>query len=234
MNYAIRYLFFFLVSSLLSGAVVAQSLQEPIVQAAVVYHSDYVSEGRSNLQQGGLGEVVLGLQTGILVLEAIQMDATRQSYSETILLAGLALSAGSFDTLVSLARILSREQGDTEGETELAVELVHTGLDVLVPFASYIYSDSASATWLELGLTTAFNLGDLELAPYVLSGWNQGYVAGESKGINHLQLGVDLLLPITDRIEFNGYLAHSRALNREPTDSTENLIWGGVGLTFSF
>jgi len=83
-------------------------------------------------------------------------------------------------------------------------------------------------------VATPLDLGPGELSPYLMTGWNQGYIVGESVGINHIQLGLDYLLQLSDSLEFSAYIASSQPLDKETGDTTSGLLWGGVGISYSF
>lgn len=215
-------------------AVLATDLQAQSidVEVGLGFHDEYVAQGRSLLAQGGLVQFDLLLESGDLFGGLTILDADSTGYEETNWLLGLASSAGNFDFEITLTHLQFRDRG-RDSDNEIGASVSYNA-DVLIPFAVLTYSTDASATWIDLGVATAIDLGIGELSPYLMTGVNQGYIAGESEGINHLQLGLDYLLQLSDSLEFSAYIATSQALDKEPGDTTSDLFWGGVGVSYSF
>jgi len=208
----------------------AQSID---TQVGLSFHDEYVAQGRSLLPRGGLVQFDLLAESGDLFGGLTILDADSASYEETNWLLGLARSAGNFEFEITLTHLQFREPGSKDSDNEIGAGISYSS-DTLTPFAALTYSTSASATWIDLGVATAIDLGIGELSPYLMTGWNQGYIVGESEGINHIQLGLDYLLQLSDSLEFSAYIASSQPLDSKPGDSTSDLFWSGVGVSYSF
>lgn len=196
-------------------------------------HSQYVAQGRSLLQRGDLSQFDLLFEGQDLFTGLIHLDATRTGYSETQWLVGYAQSLGNIDWEVSLTHLQLRELGADDTDNEFGAGLSYN-LGRFTPFAALTYSTGASAAWFDLGVAKEMEIGIGEISSYLMAGWNQGYIVGESEGLNHIQLGLDYSLSLSEVLEITAYLAASQPLNQDAGDSTDNLFWGGVGLSYSF
>lgn len=222
--------FFVLLTLLFSAQLHAQDLD---IQAGLGLHSQYVAQGRSLLARGDLGQFDLLLEGQDIFAGLTHLDATDTGYSETQWLVGFAQSLGRIDYELSLTHLQLRVPGADDTDNEIGAGLSYN-LGEFTPFAVMTYSTGASAAFFDLGIAKDIDIGLGEISPYLMSGWNQGYIAGESEGLNHIQLGLDYSLSLSEMLEFTAYLATSQPLNQDSGDSTDSLFWGGVGVSYSF
>lgn len=207
--------------------------QDLDVQAGLGLHSQYVAQGRSLLPGGDLAQFDLLFEGQDIYAGLTHLDATDTGYSETQWLVGYAYSLGRLDLDLSLTHLQLRVPGADDTDNEIGAGLSYN-LGDFTPFAVMTYSTGASAAFFDLGIAKDIDVGIGEISPYLMSGWNQGYIAGESEGLNHIQLGLDYSLSLSEMLDFTAYIAASQPLNQDAGDTTNHHYWGGVGISYSF
>ncbi len=200
-------------------------------------NSTYITEGRDHLGGGAWGTAQLMYRGDYFSAGIWRGFAVDDPYGETDLILGFDYAIGGFDLATSYTHRMYDLFGRNDNDNELAVALDYRGMEYLVPGLSYTYSTDAEGGWLEFRLAGEFAsnaVQRLDLMPYALAGWNQGYVVGESTGLNHLQLGIEAQYHLFRNIQLTGYLAHTFPVNRRPQDTLADKSWAGVGVVFSF
>ncbi len=75
----------------------------------------------------------------------------------------------------------------------------------------------------------------MALHPYVLLGWDYGYVSGPRRlSENNLQGGMAVTLRIHANAKLFGQASHSLALTNLDREGEGDLTWGGFGLWLTF
>ena len=205
---------------------------EPSFAAGLNWDSKYVSEGRDNLNEGGLMSVNLDistpLETGELFFAGWYADSIDTAYTELNLGIGYGLSFDKFDLAIGYTWL--DFSGPSATDNEFSLEMVSSTLGTVDLGAAFVYSTEAGGTFIELIASTEIERERFNLTPYALLGINQGFIPGERKGLNNLQLGIEASTPLSDKVELGGYLAYSIALDEEPGESLDDIFWVGIYL----
>jgi hypothetical protein len=204
--------------------------------ATVFWDSKYVSEGRDNLEEGGLSSLALDWsqslgQVGELALAGWYAEGTSTDYSELNL--GVAYSWSLENIGISLGYTWLDFAEDDESDSELSMELGTTIHDEVDLGAVFTYSTEADGTFIELMVSTSIENEKLSWSPFLLLGINAGYVADEHDGLNNLQMGVEVSVPLSEKLELGGYLAYTIGLDEEAGESLDDIFWVGLSLGWS-
>jgi hypothetical protein len=199
-----------------------------------LWDSKYVSEGRDNLEHGGLGSVTAEWTTqsgdNELVLGAWYAEGSSAEYSELNLRLAYIIPLESVDMTLGYTWLDFAE--DDFSDTEFSVEFGTSVLESLDLLAALVYSTEAAGTFLELVASTDITRNEFALTPYALLGINQGFISGEHHGLNNLQFGIEAATPLSDSLDLFGYIAYSIGLDKEPGETLDDIFWVGLGLGF--
>ena len=200
---------------------------------SVFWDSKYVSEGRDNLEDGGLGSVALDWTPsleldGELTFAGWYAEGTSVDYTELNL--GVAYEWNLEEIGISAGYTWLDFAEDNESDSEFSLELGRTLYSDIDFQTAFIYSTEAGGTFIEVVLSKSFDQEKLSWSPYLLLGVNEGYVSDELKGVNHLQLGLEATVPLSDHLELGGYIAYTMDLKREPGQTLDDIFWLGMNL----
>lgn len=201
---------------------------------SALWESKYVSEGRNNLDDGGMVSYEVCAEWSSFNLGVWYALGDSENYQELNLYAGYTFELGPFEGCVSYTRLEFPE--DDAHDNELGLGWAWFILDQISIGADYYYSTEADGGFLEWSLRGALDLfeGRLAMEPYILEGFDFGYASDEYDGPNHLQVGLDVSFALTDAIELTGYLAHSWAHEDVKRAGLGDLTWGGFGISAQF
>lgn len=203
---------------------------------SAMWDSKYVSEGRDNLEDGGLGSVALEWNKhfekgGEFIFAGWYAEGTSVDYSELNLGVAYGWSLEKIDIAVGYTWLDFAE--DDESDREISLELGTALYDDIEFGAVFTYSTEAEGTFIELFVSKSYENDKLSWSPYLLLGINEGYVADEHDGLNNLQMGVEVSTPISDHLELGGYVAYTIGLDEEPGESLDDIFWVGINLGWS-
>ncbi len=213
--------------------------QEPFfpftLAATFLWESRYITEGRNNLEEGGLVSALGAFEYEGLAASVWWAAGDSSSYTELNLVIEYSreLFAG-LEAYVGYNHL--RFPDDNEFDNEIGAGLAWGAFPFLVPAVDWYHSFEADGSFLELRLSSEIPVIPdlLTLSPYGLLAFNFGYVADESEGVNNLQVGLDAELRLHDHFAFIGYIAHTWGLDEDPGDTLVDEFWGGAGITISF
>lgn len=223
-----------LVTAGISGSLAAQEWSKPDMYVATMIDSAYVSEGRDNLDDGGLASYEIGADFGSGVSAGIwTADDTSDvvDYEETNFFVEYGFEAGTLDAYVGATHL---SFNDGSSDNELGFGLATTTLPATFGF-DYVRSAEADGFFVELSVSNDYEMTNgLNLTPYAIYALDYGYASEVNDGHNHTQLGVDASMEIAEGIEVFGYVATSLAGDDVEQDGGDDETWGGVGVSFSF
>jgi len=202
---------------------------------AALWDSKYVTEGRDNLENGGLGSAEVGWTKAIdnnqeLILGAWYAEGTSVEYTELQLAFAYGWSLEKFDLAAAYTWLDFDSYRFTDHE--LVFEIGTSVMDNLDLGAAFVYSDLAGGTFIELIVSREFEQNTFTVTPYLLLGINDGYVPFEHKGLNNLQLGISVSAPISNNAEMGAYIAYTLGLDEKPGESLDDILWMGLNLAF--
>ena len=202
-------------------------------QVAFYYDSKYVTEGRDNLERGGLfiaeGSVELsaGFSTGIWHAQS----HSGANYYETQYTAQYATDLGAASLDVGFTHLRFNRTA-TDNEFNIALSSNNLPLDLA---AEYVYSTEANGGFLELSASDDYPLSeDLALYATGLVGIDYGLASTEYDGLNNYQFTLGLRKNISAGLHFELYVAHSIAGEDVKRDGLNDLTWGGLSLGMEF
>jgi hypothetical protein len=199
----------------------------------LLWESKYISEGRDNLEDGGLVSVESVFSGYDFSLGFWYADSYDTSYNELNLFGAYAVEFYGVAAYAGYSYLNFPD--DDADDHEISAGLAYEAFPYLIPAVEWVYSTGADGSFVEISLASEIPATDyLSFTPFALLGLNLGYVAGESEGLNNFQLGLDAELAVTENIALVGYAAHTWGLDKDPGDSLIDEFWGGAGLAFSF
>lgn len=216
------------------GVLANAEFPEPAYSVTALWESQYNSEGRNNLEDGGLVSIEGSMEVDALAFGIWYAAADSTSYNELNLSVAYALPLDSVDASIAFTRLefINDDESDNEISAGVATELFYglsAGVDVT-------YSTEAEGSFVEgwLGAGIDFLEGQLTVEPYLLKAYDFGYATDAHDGANHLQLGCDLSLSVTDQLRVVGCLAQAWAQEDVDKDGLGDEFWGSFGFTAEF
>ena len=204
------------------------------------WDSKYISEGRNNLDKGGIYWTTAAVQIDDLTLFTTVGRGDSQYYIEW----NMGLEYG-FELGDNLSASLGYQRieaysDERSGDNELFATLEYTGIEWLTPSLSYTYSTEAAGYFVEASLHSEWPISDkLTLTPYITQAFDFQYVTEEHNGPNHFQFGFEAQYQLADQLVLSGHLSRTLAqedIKQENPDTTASLnnTYAGLHLTFSF
>lgn len=201
---------------------------ELIIQGLVVnvdlgWDSKYISQGRNNLQNGGIYWLNTAIQHNNLTTYALVGRGDSQTYTEWNI--GLEYTLNLTDDL-SANLGYQRIEGFSDDrcrDNELFAELAYLATPWLVPSLNYVYSTEAAGYQVEVSLHSYWNITEqLTLTPYITQGFDFKYSTEAHDGRNNLQLGLEAAYQLTSSITISGHISHSFAQGDIEQEAQEN------------
>jgi len=200
--------------------------------------SKYVSEGRDNLEDGGLGSVEAvaghrGFEAGIWYALADTV-----AYDELNLFIQYGVELEFVELYAGYTRLEFLKDDTYDNEFYVGMELIC--IPRLVPALEYVHSTEAQGGdgggFVEFSLSVPIELldGELVLEPYVLEGFDFGYASDNYDGFNNFQFGVVACYALLDGVTLKTSVNHSIANQDVRKDGDGDLTWVTVGLGVEF
>ncbi|WP_115406685.1 hypothetical protein [Shewanella morhuae] len=176
------------------------------------WDSQYISQGRDNLQDGGIYWLNTSVQYGNLTSYVLVGRGDSQVYTEW----NLGLEYG-FNLAENLEANLGYQRIEGYGssrcqDNELFAELAYTATPWLIPSINYVYSTEANGYFVEMSLHSFWNITDhFSLTPYITQGFDFKYRTAEHNGKNNLQFGLESNYQLSPNMSVSGHISHSIA-----------------------
>ncbi|MFO7936266.1 MAG: hypothetical protein R6V06_01500 [Kiritimatiellia bacterium] len=203
-----------------------------------MWHSRYVSEGRDNLDDGGMGTVEASVAYKDFSVGTWYGIADTVSYDELNLFAEYCFELGQLDFYGGYNRLEFMK--DDEYDNELCAGAAWNVADWFVPAVDYVYSTEAQGgdggSFIEASLTTPLKFFDnrLYVGPYVMQAFDLGYASDHYDGFNNFQFGSCAHLSLSENLELVGTANHSIANHDVRKDGGGDETWFSVGFCASF
>ncbi len=200
------------IESISSAGLPSLNSQALAVTLDLGWDSQYVSQGRNNLQDGGIYWLNTAVQQDNITAYALVGRGDSQAYTEW----NIGLEYG-FDVAENLEANVGyqRIEGYSNSrchDNELFAELAYTAEPWLVPSASYVYSTEAAGYFVEVSLHSYWHVTDqLSLTPYITQGFDFKYRTEEHDGRNNLQFGLEASYQLSSYMSIDGHISHSIA-----------------------
>lgn len=203
----------------------------------VRFDSKYVSEGRNNLNNGGIIWTTLSHDIDdrfTLIADHGIATASSEDYKELNLSLEFANRIGSFDYYMSYTHLEFEEQED---DNEIGLGGSWSGFEQITPSLDVTYSAESKGAFVETGIHTDIQLNDkISLSPYLKVAFDYGYAAENNHGYNHTAIGTELTFQINRSMYVGANIEHTIGGSFVKNELAENarLTWGGLRLHFDF
>lgn len=180
--------------------------------ASLGWDSNYISEGRNNLNKGGIFWSSIMSQHENLTLYAIAGRADSMHYSEWNLGVEYTISLKA-NLEINLGYQNIQSYGDERfSDNELFSSLTYAGIEWLTPSLNYVYSLGARGYFIEAALHSSWHVSDsLTVTPYIAQAFDFKYVTEEHNGKNHFQFGIEVEYQYNQSIVLSGHISHTLA-----------------------
>ncbi len=202
--------------------------------AAVGWESRYISEGRNNLDDGGIATIEAGVGFEGFDAGFWYALADTVSYDELNLFCQYGVEVNSVELYAGYTRLEFLKDDDYDNEFYAGVALNH--FDRLVPALEYVHSTEAQngdgGGFAEASLTAPVELldGRLILAPYLLQGFDFGYASDHYDGFNNFQFGLGAHYELTEIFHLRSSLNHSIANHDVRCEGGGDETWFTIGI----
>ncbi|GLP95402.1 hypothetical protein [Paraferrimonas sedimenticola] len=230
-----------LISLLAAGSMSAQA-NDWEFDANLGWDNKYVSEGRNNLDKGGIVWGHVGASKNGFNLFADVGRGDQEHYIEYNIGASYAFEVESLGVEAGYMRV--EEYPDRPASYgEYFLNLDYSRFAWLTPTVNYLYHDKNKGSFLTVGLESAWDLTErLSFTPYAAQSWDYGYALENFSGENNFQFGVNLDYEVNANWSINANLNRSIAGEsikqeriREGKDFAEiNQTFGGVYVNYTF
>ncbi|NNC90834.1 MAG: hypothetical protein HKN82_20460 [Akkermansiaceae bacterium] len=200
--------------------------------------SRYVVEGRDALPGEG-GIVYTNLvkhwhtDSGSCFAELLGAAGWEADYEEWNVAAGYEWEAGGLAFALAGTWLWFPEDGQDDVEAGISAEWIH---DSGFGIAGEAYWSFEAEGWFgEAGVFYECPLCDgVTVVPSLVLGVNQGFVADEHDGFNHVGAQLEGIWAVSEVLELTVYGACVAPLDEEAGESLRDLCWAGGSLVWSF
>ncbi|MGE6650349.1 hypothetical protein ACQKE0_13825 [Shewanella colwelliana] len=204
------------------------------------WDSEYISEGRNNLDHGGIYWGTAAVQYQDLVIYTTVGRGDSETYTEWNF--GLEYGFSIVENLeASIGYQRIEAYGDERGsDNELFASLSYSAVEWLTPSMAYTYSTEAGGYFIEASLHSSWPVTEqLTLTPYVTQAFDFQYATEAHNGPNHFQFGIEAEYQTSSNLVLSGHISHTLAqedIKQEQQGSHDSLdqTYAGIHLTWSF
>ncbi|WP_434939472.1 hypothetical protein ACRWQN_00810 [Shewanella sp. HL-SH8] len=220
----------------MTGILLTSSVQELSASEFaldIAWDSEYISEGRNNLDKGGIAWGVASvIQDDLMAFVALgRGDQTH--YIEWDFGVEYTVHLHEYlDATLGYQRL--EFYGDERGsDNELFSSLTYTGIDWLVPAVSYTYATEADGYFIEVSLHSPWEITELfNVTPYILQGFDFQYVTEQHDGANHIQFGVEVGYALSNNVELSAHFSRTKALEDIKRETLVEGVKGSLNQTY--
>lgn len=220
--------------SLLLLVVVSAAEASPEISAYLEAQSKYITEGRDNLERGGLyaANVDAGEEHWFANLwygEGSHSKAFDQDrYQEANLSLGLPISWGDYSAQAGITWLKTLNDGLEDKEFFAGLAWQNGGSTLSLDAT---YADVAAGWFLEARLEQSLQIDDdLELLPSLGYGWDFGYASEDHSGENHALIALTLRYTLLDSLWLEAHVNRAFAREGIRKEGGEHISWGGIRL----
>lgn len=183
------------------------------IALALAWDSHYVSEGRDNLGGHGLVGTVIEAALDGFSLGSWYGASPSVDYQEYHLFLSYGRSVGDVDWYVGVQSVDVVGHGSTD--LEVGAGLAYTGLPNWMVAVDWYHSKDASGSFFEASMHRPLILSETSvITPYLIAGWNEGYVSEGHRHGNHITTGLELSYALGASTELSAYMAHNWAIGK--------------------
>ena len=201
---------------------------EPSVSAAWV--SQYNSEGRDNLEDGGIfwGEASIGL--GPVDIAIAHGIADSDNYQEF----GATIEAGwEFQGLEGYLGYTRLEfTQDDESDNEFGAGIAWPDMPWFTPGLDAVWSTEAEGAFVEVSASRDFDIQEgFTISGSAIQAFDLGYATDSFDGPNHFQVGLEATWQL-ETLSLSVYGAHAIAGGDVERDGGDDETWAGVSVSY--
>ncbi len=199
-----------------------------------IWGSKYVTQGRDNLDDGGIFSFEGIAEWQGLIAGAWFATGDSTSYEELNLYVSYGMELGAVGAYAGYTRLEFAE--DHANDNEIIAGMEVNGIPYVIPALDYTYSTEADGGFLELSIRAEIALlnGQLLIEPYILEGFDFGYVSRKHDGANNLQAGIDFAIELAKPVTLVGSVAHSWAHENLRQEGLGDVSWVTIGVMAEF
>lgn len=199
-------------SLIISTPAQATADSEPIIGFDLAWDNHYISEGRDNLDKGGITWGGASFEQENLTAFIVAGRADQVHYTEWN--AGLEYTLSTHDDLDATFGYQRLEfYGDERAsDNEFFSSLTYNGFSWFVPAVNYTFATEAGGYFVEVSLHSPWEVNEqLTITPYVVQGFDFQYSSEQHDGANHFQFGLEAEHQLNDSIALSAHISHSIA-----------------------
>ncbi|MEA3500671.1 MAG: hypothetical protein U9R41_06630 [Candidatus Marinimicrobia bacterium] len=230
-NITIIFLIFFLVS--IKFVYANEGFKDLSVSINTSWNSKYFSEGRNNLNDGGM--FVIGSNFGLngFSIGSWLGIGDTEDYQELQMFIQYGKKISNFDLYIQYQRL--RFFKSKKNDNELGVGIAYSKYPLLLPSIDYVYSTESEGAYLYCTVKSNINITEnFSFSPYLLEGIDLGYASQKYDGFNNFQIGIEAIFSLTNKINLNSSIAYSWAQEDVNRTNGKDQFWGNVGVSFEF
>jgi hypothetical protein len=209
-------------------------MNEVAVGYGVMWESKYISEGRNNLDDGGLFSMEVDFERDSFAGGIWFAMGDSTSYEELNLFLEYGFDLGPLEAYIGYTRL--EFTADNESDNEIGLGLAYGDLPYVTVGVDSTYSTEASGVFVELYVGTEIFVfdGRVVLEPYILQGIDFGYASDDHDGFNNFQAGIEGHAVINEHIALIGSIHHTWAQKDVRNDGLGDELWIGIGFSGQF
>ena len=206
------------------------------------WNSQYISEGRDNLESGGAYQAGAAVSSGDITAYAVVVRGDSEHYIEYNF--GLEYELHLHEDLETIVGYQHLEfyGDDRDHDNEFFAQMAYTGVDWLVPSIAYTYSTEAGGYFVEVSLHSPWQLSErFSVTPYITQGFDFQYATEDHNGANHFQMGVEASYALSSNIAISAHFSHVIAMDDIKQEAkADGYIgsldesYGGIHVSWSF
>lgn len=220
------------ISMFASSSVLAQLSPEFVLDMA--WDTEYISEGRDNLDKGGIVWGVASLTQDDLVAFVAMGRGDQTYYIEWNF--GVEYTIHLYEQLEATVGYQRLEfyADERASDNELFSSLTYTGVDWLVPAIRYTYATEAAGYFVEVSLHSPWDITEqFNVTPYIIQGFDFQYVTEQYDGANHIQFGVEAGYELSNNVELSAHLSRTKALEDIKRGASVDGVTGSLDQTYA-
>lgn len=187
------------------------------------WDSQYVSEGRDNLEEGGLFSADVAGAIGSWEVGGFFAEGDAVDYSERNWWVARSVNLGPVDLTASYSYLEFPD--DASHDSEYALEFSGIVLSEFASTLAAVYSKEADGLFFEASVEREYKWNDnVTFIPYALVSVNSGYVSDEPNGLNNWQVGALLSRPIGELVTMDFFANVSFGI----AEGVHDIAWFGV------
>ncbi|CAM4164904.1 hypothetical protein [Shewanella livingstonensis] len=222
------------VSLMTSIPALAMTASQPTVGFDIAWDNDYITEGRNNLEKGGIIWGVASVEQDDLVAFAVVGRADQVHYIEWNVGVEYTLHLhDEVDATIGYQR-LEFYGDERESDNEFFSSLTYTGFSWVVPAINYTFATEAAGYFVALSLHSPWEINNqLTLTPYIVQGFDFQYSSEQHNGANHFQFGLEAEHQFNDSMAVSAHISHSIAQEDIKQQARAEDIQGSLDQTYA-